>query len=180
MQTPFLIGSQIYLRPLSLADAPVLTAWLNDPEVTRHLRVHRPLMLLAEEAFLRKLSENEQDMVLGIVVRETDQFIGITGFRRLDSRSRHIEFGITVGEKTAWGKGHGSEATRLMLRYAFETLNLHRVWLHVYEFNERAIRVYERLGFVHEGILREDCYRDGRYWNTVTMAMLRSDWEARR
>jgi RimJ/RimL family protein N-acetyltransferase len=176
MQTPFLIGSKVYLRPLDLADAPTLTAWLNDPEVTRYLLIHRPLMLLAEEAFLRKMSESERDIVLGIVTHEPEQFIGVTGFHKLDARNRHVQFGITLGERSAWGKGYGTEATRLMVRYAFDTLNLNRVWLHVYEYNERAVRAYQKAGFRMEGRLRQETFRDGRYWDTFVMAVLREEW----
>lgn len=176
MQNPFLIGSKVYLRPLDLADAPILTTWMNDPEVTRYLLAHRPLMLLAEEAFLRKMSESERDMALGIVVREPEQFIGVTGFHQFDARNRHVQFGIILGEKSAWGKGYGTEATRLMVRYAFDTLNQNRVWLHVYEYNERAVRMYQKVGFRMEGRLRQDTFRDGRYWDTFVMAVLREEW----
>ena len=60
--------------------------------------------------------------------------------------------------------------------YAFRTLNLNRIWLHVFEFNERALRAYEKVGFVREGVLRQDVFREGRYWNTVVMGILRDEW----
>jgi [ribosomal protein S5]-alanine N-acetyltransferase len=179
MQNPFLIGAKVYLRPLGLEDAAALTTWLNDPEVTRHLLIYRPLTRMAEEAFLRKISESETDVGLGIVVRETEQFLGGLGLHQFDFRNRHAQFGIFLGEKSAWGKGYGTEATRLMVRYAFATLNLNRVWLHVYEYNERALRVYEKVGFRTEGRLRQDTFRDGRFWDTIVMAMLREEWAAK-
>ena len=67
-----------------------------------------------------------------------------------------------------------------MTGYAFETLNLNRVWLHVYEYNERGIRAYEKVGFKREGVLRQDRYHAGRYWDTITMAILREEWETRK
>lgn len=177
MRNPFLIGSKVYLRPLDLEDIASLTTWLNDPEVTRHLLVYRPLSRMAEEAFLRKLSESESEIVLGIVVRDPEQFIGVTGLRHLDVRNRHAEFGIAIGEKTTWGSGCGTEATRLIVRYAFETLNLNRIWLHVGEDNERAVHVYQNVGFRTEGRLRQDMYREGRYWDSLVMAVLREEWK---
>jgi RimJ/RimL family protein N-acetyltransferase len=176
VQNPFLIGSKVYLRPLDLADAPILTRWLNDPEVTKYLLMYRPLTLFAEEAHLRKISESEHDIVLCIMARDPEQFIGVTGLHQLDVRNRHVQFGIVVGEKSAWDKGYGTEATRLMVRYAFETLNLNRVSLRVYEYNERAVRVYEKVGFRVEGRLRQETFRDGRYWDTSLMAVLREEW----
>jgi RimJ/RimL family protein N-acetyltransferase len=111
-------------------------------------------------------------------VREPEQFIGVTGLRHIDVRNRHAEFGIAIGEKTAWGSGYGTEATRLIVRYAFETLNFNRIWLHVGEDNERAVRVYEKVGFRTEGRLRQDMFRDGRYWDSLVMAVLRDDLRA--
>lgn len=177
MRNPFSIGSKVYLRPLDLEDIAALTAWLNDQEVTRNMRIYRPLTPMTEESFLRKLGESESDIVLGIMAREPEQFIGVTGFHQLDARNRHVQFGITVGEKSTWGKGYGTEATRLMVRYAFDTLNLNRVWLHVYEDNERALHVYQKVGFRIEGQLRQDVFRDGRYWDTLVMGVLRGEWE---
>jgi diamine N-acetyltransferase len=82
-----------------------------------------------------------------------------------------------LGEKSAWDKGYGTEATRLMVRYAFDTLNLNRVWLHVYEDNEHALHVYPKVGFRIEGRLRQSFFRDGRYWDTLVMAVLREEWK---
>jgi RimJ/RimL family protein N-acetyltransferase len=130
-----------------------------------------------EEEFIRKVNANENDVLLGIVLPENDRLIGTTGLHRLDVRNRHACFGITIGEQDARGKGHGTEATRLIVRHALETLNLNRVWLQVYEYNTRGIRTYEKVGFRIEGRLRQDTFRDGRYWDTLVMGILREEWE---
>jgi RimJ/RimL family protein N-acetyltransferase len=104
--------------------------------------------------------------------------IGAAGLHEVDFKNRHAAFGLSLGDKEEWGKGYGTEATALVVKYAFETLNLNRVWLHVFEYNERAVRVSEKTGFRHEGVLRQDTYREGRYWNTHVMAILREEWEA--
>jgi RimJ/RimL family protein N-acetyltransferase len=85
---------------------------------------------------------------------------------------------ITIGEKEVWGRGYGTEATRLMLDHAFGGLGLHRVALTVFEFNERAIRAYLRCGFVVEGRARESIWRDGRWWDEVGMSILATEWQA--
>jgi RimJ/RimL family protein N-acetyltransferase len=92
--------------------------------------------------------------------------------------NRHTSFGIVVGDKTEWGKGYGSEATQLMVGHAFETLNLNRVWLRVFEYNARGIRAYEKVGFKKEGVLRQDRFQDGRYWDTFAMAILRDEYSS--
>ncbi len=178
MHNPFLIGVSVYLRPLEVADARTMVPWFNDQEMTRHLRRYQPMTLVEEEDFLRRLPESAADLVLGITLRADDRLVGATGLHRVDSRNRHAEFGISIGDKSAWGKGHGTEATRLLVQHAFDTLNLNRVWLHVYEYNEAALRVYQKVGFRTEGRLRQDVFRDGRYWDTVVMAVLREEWKA--
>jgi RimJ/RimL family protein N-acetyltransferase len=178
MHNPFLIGPTVYLRPLEREDARPLVAWLNDPEVSRFLRAYRPLTLAAEEEFLRRLSESDKDLALAIMTRAAGQFIGVTGLHDVDPRNRHAQLGIALGDKDAWGRGYGTEATRLLVRHAFDTLNLNRVWLHVYEYNPRALRVYEKAGFRTEGRLRQDTFRDGRYWDTFVLAVLRHEWQA--
>jgi diamine N-acetyltransferase len=180
VHNPFRIGTQIYLRPLERADAPRLVPWFNDPEVTRYLAVHRPLNLQQEEEFLARLGQSEHDVVLGIAVGQDDALIGVTGLHRIDYTHRHADFGISIGTRSEWGKGYGTEATTLMLQYAFEGLNLHRVRLLVYEDNACGRHVYEKIGFRREGVLRQERYAAGRYWDTITMAMLREEWEARR
>jgi ribosomal-protein-alanine N-acetyltransferase len=178
MRNPFLIGPAVYLRPLELDDAATILPWFNDPEVTRLIQRYRPITLAEEQEFLQRLRSSETDLALGIALRESDQLIGATGLHHIDARNRHASFGISIGEKQHWGKGYGTEATGLMMRYAFQTLNLNRLWLHVYEYNARAIRVYEKLGFRVEGRLRQDTFREGRYWDTLVMGVLREELES--
>jgi RimJ/RimL family protein N-acetyltransferase len=178
VQNPFLIGSAVYLRPLEREDARAIVPWFNDPEVTRYTLRYRPMTLAEEEEFLRSQAASPTGLVLGIAVRADDRLVGVTGLHEVDLRNRHAGFGIILGDKPSWGKGYGTEATRLLVRHAFETLNLNRVWLHVYEYNERGVRVYQKTGFRLEGRLRQDTFRDGRYWDTLVMAVLREEWEA--
>jgi len=109
-------------------------------------------------------------------VVETGEFIGVTGLHGLSVRHRHVQFGISIGVKAMWGKGYGTEAAQLLVRHAFQTLNLNRVQLDVYEFNQKAIRCYEKAGFQIEGRLRESFFAEGRYWDTLVMGILRSEW----
>ncbi len=177
MTNPFLIGPSVYLRPLEKSDAAMAIAWLNHPDIRRSVASYRPLNLTTEEEFITRISQSDRDMAFVIVRREDEQPIGLTGFHQIDAKNRHAAFGITIGEVDQWDKGHGTEATRLMVEYAFLSLNLNRVWLHVYEDNPRGIRAYEKVGFKKEGVLRQDNFRDGRYWDTIVMAILRDEWQ---
>ncbi len=96
----------------------------------------------------------------------------------LNTRHRRAELGIVIGEKAYWGQGYGSDAIRTLLRFAFEEMNLHRVYLRVYEDNARGIRAYEKCGFCIEGRLREANYRKGRYHDELIMGVLRGEFTA--
>jgi RimJ/RimL family protein N-acetyltransferase len=174
MPPAFLTGSHVYLRALERADAPTILPWVNDQEVIQHLLIHRPTNLAAEEAFIDAVTRSEHDMVFGMCERRTDRLIGVTGLHRIDDKNRHAMFGIFIGNAESRGRGYGTEATAMVVHYAFNTLNLNRVWLHVHENNKPGIRVYEKVGFRKEGVLRQDSFRRGRYRNTVVMGILRA------
>ena len=106
--------------------------------------------------------------------------IGTCAFSQLDGDNGSALYHITIGEADAWGRGMGTEATQLMVDHAFGTLGLHRIALYVFEFNVRAIRAYQRCGFVVEGRSRESIWRDGRWWDEIAMSILESDWRIRR
>jgi RimJ/RimL family protein N-acetyltransferase len=177
MQNPFAVGRKVYLRPLERDDAGLVQPWLNDPEVTRTMRTHGPLNLRFEEAYIERMAQSQNDVVAVIMRRDVDAAVGLTGLHGFDWKARHAVFGITIGDKGAWGLGLGTEATYLMVRHAFETLNLNRVELQVYESNPRGLHVYEKVGFKKEGVLRQHGYREGRYWDTVLMGILRPEWD---
>ena len=178
MDAPFLIGTKVYLRAWERGDATAVVAWLNDPEVTRTLAIRRPMNVAAEEAWIDAAYASERDLPLAIVAKNPERLIGGTGLHQIDFADRHATFGIFIGAKEEWGKGYGAETTVLMVRHAFATLNLNRVWLKVYEYNQPGIRVYEKAGFRREGVLRQDHFHDGRYWDSVIMAVLRDEWES--
>jgi RimJ/RimL family protein N-acetyltransferase len=99
MNTPFLTGKLVYLRPLEHEDALLVQPWFNDPEVTRTLRTTGPISSRAEEALIDKLIQDEHNLALVVVVRELDKPIGVTGLHQIDFKNRHAGFGITIGDK---------------------------------------------------------------------------------
>jgi RimJ/RimL family protein N-acetyltransferase len=106
--------------------------------------------------------------------------IGNSGVFGIEWVNRCGELGIMIGDKSEWNKGYGTEAMTLLQRHAFETLNLNRVFLKVYADNVRAIRAYEKAGFVQEGRLRSAVFKHGEYDDVILMSVLRSEWMARK
>jgi len=179
VKNPYLIGAKVYLRPLEPEDAVPLSAWLNDPAVGEIMGIRRPSHEESARRFLAKSAKDPRQVGFGIALRRDDRLVGTTVLHHISHQRRSAALGVAVGAPAVRGRGVGTEAVRLLLGYAFETLNLNRVWLHVVASNEAARRVYANLGFVHEGTLREEAWSAGRYENVLVMGLLRGEWEAR-
>ena len=102
--------------------------------------------------------------------------MGNCGLFGIDWQNRFAEVGIHIGEKDFWDQGFGSKAMKLLLKHGFESLNLHRIWLRVFNDNQRAIRSYEKTGFVQEGVYREGQFTAGKYVDVIIMSMLATEW----
>jgi RimJ/RimL family protein N-acetyltransferase len=120
-----------------------------------------------------------QNFFFAIHTLERDQLIGFVSLFGIDWNHGNALVGIGLGEREYWGKGYGTDAMRTILKYAFTELNLHRVTLWVFEYNPRAIRSYEKAGFIHEGQVRQELLKDGRRWDVFEMGVLREEWVQR-
>lgn len=174
----YYMGDRIEFRPLELSDEPQLRRWVNDP-IVRACLLHRgPISALREREWIEAQGKSPSDYVFGIVARDEDRLIGTTGLHQINPVTRSAVFGLMIGERAYQNRGYGTEATRLALKYAFRELNLNRVALSVFADNWRAIRVYQKCGFQHEGCLRQAQYRNGRYVDAYRFAILREEWES--
>ena len=177
-------GERVRLRAIERDDIPRFVEWLNDPQVTAGLLINLPMASWDETNWFENLAKMPmEERPLALEARQPDQtwaHIGNVGLHQIEQTNRCAEFGIFIGDKAFWDHGYGSDATLLTLKHGFETLNLNRIYLYVFETNPRAIHVYEKIGFVHEGILRQSIYRNGRYIDTIVMSMLRTEWNAKK
>ncbi len=121
----------------------------------------------------------ENSYTFAIHTLDDDKDIGFLELDGINWTSRDAWLGIGVGEQDYWGKGYGTDAIHILLRFAFEELNLNRVTLNVFEYNERAIKSYQKLGFQEEGRQRQAMSRWDRRWDLIFMGVLRSEWEAK-
>jgi RimJ/RimL family protein N-acetyltransferase len=173
-------GELITLRRHVPGNVAAYRRWYADPEVARLARYQDAPMRDDEiTRFFQIRALGPDSLTMAIHEHATGRLIGTCAFSQLDGDNGSALFHITIGEKDTWGRGYGTEATQLMLDHAFGTLGLHRIALAVFEFNERAIRAYEKSGFVIEGRARESIWRDGRWWDELSMSVLASDWRGR-
>lgn len=172
-------GKLVRLRAVEPEDAENAFRWINDREVTRGLMARYPFSLETERDWVKGAAKPLDFTDVRLAVETKDGLhIGHCGLHRGSAENRHAELGIMIGEKEYWGRGFGTDTMLTLLRFAFEQMNLHKVTLGVFEFNERGLAMYTKLGFVEEGRFREDQFRDGRYWDIVRMSILRREYEA--
>lgn len=171
-------NSLVSLRPVRLSDAPRYVKWFSDVQVTRNLRQQR-VTLQKERKWIKMLSKSKASVVFAIDTAEGIH-IGSIGLHHIDDLNHTGEYGIIIGDKRCWGRGYGRAASELILNYGFERLKLNRIWLSVYEFNERGKRLYRKLGFRKEGVQRQYVRRNGRYHDAVLMGILVNEWRKKR
>lgn len=178
---PQLVGRVVALRRPHSTDLNAIVRWYRDPEVARLTRYQTRQMTQQEiERFFQVRMLAPDALAYTICELPTWRAIGFTTFSALDGDNGTVLFHITIGERDSWGRGLGTEATRLMLGHAFERLGLHRVGLSVFSYNVRAIRSYQKAGFTIEGRMRDAIQRDGRYFDEIQMGILADEWlEAR-
>ena len=178
MKHPFIEGLKIYLRGIEKRDLEGrFFQWANDKEVTHYLFMGVfPNILENLEEWFEEIRKSNKDVVFMIIDKNTDQEIGFCGFHEIRWIHRSAEYRAFIGEKEFWGKGYGQEATKLMLRYGFELLNFNRIWLGVNAEHKRAINSYLKCGFTKEGVLRQEIYRNSKYYDVIRMSILREEY----
>lgn len=176
-----IVGEKVALGPFHRGVLPLLSKWDNDFEVS--FMSGDPLRPIppdtTNEQYDKYNKEVRRDSVDFIMYEyATMRAIGMVGLRHINYKHRNAEFGILIGEKDCWGKGYGTEATRLILDYGFSVIGLHNIVLDTYSYNERAIGAYLRAGFRIVGRRRE-AYRWGnKLYDGVVMDCLATEFES--
>jgi len=178
--TPMIRGERIYLRPAERSDLATFVRWLTDAEVSRYLSFRAPLSQAMEEKWFEGMVERQgkSDYHFVICLINGDRPIGTAGLHGLDLENGNAEFGISIGEKSEWNRGYGTDTLNAICDFGFGALRLERIELNVFEDNARAIRSYEKAGFRHEGRLRRAWFAEGHHGDVLRMSLLRDEWLA--
>lgn len=164
-------GKKVVLRALEKEDLDRCLKWINDMDVVKLAGPLRfPKSKVEEEKWFEKTINDDKNRVLAI--EANGKHIGNVGLHNIDFRNRNVMLGIMIGEPDYWNKGHGEDAIKALISFAFKEMNLHRIFLYVREDNKRAIRCYEKCGFKKEGVMRESLFSNGKYHNTLAMGIL--------
>jgi len=192
MKAHFLKGTEKEKRCISLAavdlsddseDLSKIQGWLNDPDVTYFMMYGQlPTNKDQARAIISEQVNSSRNVVFMVRVDNGEspaEIVGFAGLYDISLTARRAEFRIMIGEKSYWGKGLGTEVTEMLTFYGFDRLNLNRIFLGVVSDNAGAVKAYKKAGYVEEGVLRQDVYRNSRYYDDVRMAILREDYYAK-
>jgi RimJ/RimL family protein N-acetyltransferase len=176
VEKPVLSGRRIVLRPITEADAADMFASLSDAESMRLTGTLDTFTFEQVENYCRRIETADDRADYAITLKDDPGYLGEVVLNDIDWHNRSANFRIALASNIVFGKGYGTEATRLILEYGFRTLNLHRIELEVYDFNPRAQHVYEKVGFVKEGVRRDVLLWEGEYHSAIVMSILESEY----
>lgn len=167
-------GKRITLCAIEREHLPNYVRWFSAPAVLEYFGPHLPMSLAHEEEWYEK--QLQDSSVCNFAVEFEGRHVGGAGFAQIDGRNRSAEVGLFIGVPEQWDQGLGRDILETLARYGLEQLNLNRIYLKVFAENERAVHLYEEVGFQHEGRWRRAEYRHGRYHDMLWMSILRDEW----
>lgn len=177
---PRLTGENIVLREYRTDDLPHINKFANDYEIVKYLSdvflVNHGMESTEKYLNSKTASTSMEELNYIISDKETLSYLGQIDIMNIDWITRIGTLGIVIANEQHLNRGIGSEAIKLLLDYAFKRANLHKIELEVHEFNERAIACYKKCGFVSEGVIRECIFRDGKYYDSIKMGILQSEF----
>lgn len=173
-----LVGEKIKLTSLDEEDILEFQKWYNDVSFMRHYDIVSAIPKNIDDVKDLVNNARKSDTAYIFAVKDLlEEFIGVTGFEGISWNNGTATIYIGIGGEVHRGRGYGKEALKLTIEFGFEELNFHRIQLTVLEYNEPAIKLYEKLGFKREGIYREFIHRDGKRYDMYLYGLLRSEWE---
>ncbi len=162
----------IYIREMTYEDTDLIVEWRNKDSVRKNFIYQALFTRESHENWICTMIETGKVVQMIICEIETGRAVGSVYIRDIEPVHQKAEYGIFIGEDDARGKGYGTAAAKLMIKYCFEEMKLHRLFLRVYAENAQAIASYEKAGFVKEAYLHDDVYVDGRYRDIVLMGII--------
>ena len=173
------MNMKVYLRALEQEDYKTIAIWRNDTEITDLLGGNRFYVSESREKgwVEQAIKDDRRNLYLGICLKDKNEIIGLVNLTSIDMLNQKAEFSILIGNKEYHGKGLGKISTELMLKHAFEQMNLNKVWLTVLSQNKKAIKLYKGIGFHEEGVVREDVYKNNKYQDMIMMSILKSEYD---
>jgi RimJ/RimL family protein N-acetyltransferase len=174
-----LMGKKVKLTSMNEEDIVEFQKWYNDVSFMRHYDIVSaiPKNIESVKDMISDIEKSNSAYIFAVKNSQSQELIGVTGFENISWNNGTALIYIGIGEEKNRGRGYAKEALNLTIEFGFEELNFHRIYLTVLEYNEPAIKLYEKLGFKREGVYREFIHRDGRRYDMYLYGILRPEWE---
>jgi UDP-4-amino-4,6-dideoxy-N-acetyl-beta-L-altrosamine N-acetyltransferase len=168
-----IIGERIILREIEEDDLNSIVKWRNDPDILRWLFSYSPLNKTKQIRWYEKYLDDYTQQTFIIEVKEEKIPIGTVGLTSIDYKNQIAELGVLIGDEGWQNKGMGKEALDLLIRFVFDEMNIRKIKATVFEENIPAIRLYKSCGFVEEGALQKEVYKNGEFKSVMVMALFK-------
>ncbi len=176
----FIEGKLVNYRSLEVGDSESFVRWCSNRDAVRFSLswFQTPKSNQDFKDWLVSINGSGSNISLGICCGETKKLIGYAGISDISSLNKSGEYFIFIGDSEYWGRGIGTEVTKTITDYGFNTLGLHRIFLTVSDLNQYAVKAYENAGYIKEGVLRDAAFRDGKFHNKIVMSVLSTEWNS--
>ena len=166
----------IYLRKLESTDLDQTWTWINDPGIYLKIGSQVPISKSAQQNWFERVDQSSDKIILAICLKEGDVHVGNVSLDSIENRHRTARLSIFIGDAAQRGKSLGTRALKLLANYAFDFLNLNKIWCKATAGDEQIVRFYEKLGFRMEGVLRRHEFIDGQYRDKMIFGLLRDEF----
>ncbi|MHA1821323.1 MAG: GNAT family N-acetyltransferase [Promethearchaeota archaeon] len=176
---PFLSGENVSLKPMSMDEAPELLKWFNEPRMHKYLKPRFPRTPKKVKMWVESVMPSEgfpTDIFFTIFFNKNQKAIGACGLNEINWIFRNAELFVTIGDKSYWGKGLAAEANKLLMKYAFFDLNLHKIYVLIFSENIQSLRAAEKSYFVKEAVLKEQVYTDNKFQDLIMLSCFKRDF----
>ena len=173
-----IIGKKISLFAVERKDLNILQVWRNNPKFRKYFREHRELNMTQQEIwFEEKVVKDPSTLMFSIKRNKDEMLLGCCGFVYINWLHRHADLSLYIGYKGAYidQEGYADESCKLLLQYGYNELCLNKVWSELYEFDEKKIALYTKLGFRQDGQLRQNYWYDGKWWDSMILSLLEAE-----
>lgn len=172
-------GKKVGLRSVEKEDLPLLRDWRNIPAFRKHFREVRELSLTDQEAWFDSLQNSKHiNYMFTVIDLKSQNPIGAVGLLYVNWVIRSADFSFYIGDENKYigNDGIAKEAAQLLINYGFNNLNLHKIWMELYEFDQQKINFFtSEFNFKKDALLRDNCFEDGKYWNSIIISLLENE-----
>jgi len=176
-----IIGEKTVLRRVEKEDLERIAEWRNTPKINKYFFNLFPICKSNQERWFEQLMNSSHRILFVIADKKNRKPIGTVGLKNIDFKNQSAEYGnVLIGESDYRSKGYAFDATMTLLKFSFGEMNLERIYVYVLEFNSKAVRLYEKIGFQKEGILRRAFFTQGKFVDVILMAILRREFQEAR